>query len=178
MYSSQGPPPRSPEPESVRRKRPVLAPLPPPRSPLLEMRRRRRRRDRMISGRCSGEGVVGVCLECPVIIWDGRMNISRKGVALIYHTWMSHVSTAPSPRRPSILSRNPSSFAVTMDDVQEFQESTTIKFEWTLKGLKQLFESRCAHTRLPHATPVQTVADSSYSIAAVEGKQSPRSPRA
>ena len=29
-----------------------------------------------------------------------------------------------------------------MDDIQEFQESTTIKFEWTLKGLKQLFESR------------------------------------
>jgi len=60
---------------------------------------------------------------------------------------MSHVSTGPYPRRTPILSRNPSSSLTTvaMDDVQEFQESTTIKFEWTLKGLKQLFESRCGH---------------------------------
>ncbi|KAF9778754.1 hypothetical protein BJ322DRAFT_1092448 [Thelephora terrestris] len=56
---------------------------------------------------------------------------------------MSHVFASPYPRRASILSRNPSSslFSVTMEDVQEFQESTSIKFEWTLKGLKQLFES-------------------------------------
>ena len=62
---------------------------------------------------------------------------------------MFHVSTGPYPRRAPILSRYPSSSLTTvaMDDVQEFQESTTIKFEWTLRGLKQLFESRCDRFR-------------------------------
>lgn len=56
---------------------------------------------------------------------------------------MSHVFTGPYPRRASMLTRNPSSSltTATMEDVQEFQESTTIKFEWTLRGLRQLFES-------------------------------------
>jgi hypothetical protein len=65
-------------------------------------------------------------------------------------TQMSHVFTSPHPRRASNLSRNPSSShtAAAMEDVQEFQESTTIKFEWTLKGLKQLFESRYDHFQI------------------------------
>lgn len=51
------------------------------------------------------------------------------------------------------LSCNPSSslFSETMEDVQEFQESTTIKFEWTLRGLKQLFESRCGSASIPRS---------------------------
>lgn len=31
-----------------------------------------------------------------------------------------------------------------MDSAAEFQESKSITFEWTLRGLKSLFESRCA----------------------------------
>ena len=98
---------------------------------------------------------------------------------------MFHVSTGPYPRRAQVLSRNPSSSLTTvaMDDIQEFQESTTIKFEWTLRGLKQLFESRYGRFRF---LPLQDrllpssdlLADSPYLIAAVGGKQSPRSPRA
>jgi len=90
---------------------------------------------------------------------------------------MLHVSTGPYPRRAQALSRNPSSSltAVVMDDVQEFQESTTIRFEWTLRGLKQLFESRCDH--LVSDISRSEVADASCIVAAVEGKQSPRSPR-
>ena len=67
---------------------------------------------------------------------------------------MFHVSTGPYPRRAPILSRNPSQSltVVAMDNVQEFQESTTIKFEWTLRGLKQLFESRCDHICFPPRT--------------------------
>ena len=102
---------------------------------------------------------------------------------------MFHVSTGPHPRRAPNLSRNPSLSlnAVAMEDVQEFQESTTIKFEWTLRGLKQLFESRCGHFRFPPHTDripprdlcaAWIVADSSHFIAVVGGKQSPRSPRA
>lgn len=65
----------------------------------------------------------------------------------MYREMVSHVFTSPYPRRFAVPSRNPSSSlaVVTMEDVQEFQESTTIRFEWTLRGLKQLFESRCGH---------------------------------
>ena len=88
----------------------------------------------------AGEGAVGVCLECLVITLDGEHFLKSSSLC----TLMFHVSTGPYPRRAHIPSRNPSSSLTTvaMDDIQEFQESTTIKFEWTLKGLKQLFESR------------------------------------
>ena len=32
-------------------------------------------------------------------------------------------------------------------DTVEFQESNSITFEWTLRGLKALFESRCVLSR-------------------------------
>ena len=90
---------------------------------------------------------------------------------------MLHVPTGPYPHRAQALSRNPSSSlsTVAMDEVQEFQESTTIKFEWTLKGLKQLFESRCGRFI---AISRSELTDASCLTAAVEGKQSPRLPRA
>lgn len=76
-----------------------------------------------------------------------------------------HVFAGRYPRRASNLSRNPSSSlaAVVMEDVQEFQESTTIRFEWTLRDLKQLFESRCEHSEInshPVSPSASVVADS------------------
>ena len=72
MYLSQGQPPPNPGLELARRKRLALAPLPPLHPPQLEISRRRHGKDKMILGRCLGEEVVGVCLECLVIILKGR----------------------------------------------------------------------------------------------------------
>ena len=32
-------------------------------------------------------------------------------------------------------------------DTNEFMESTTVRFEWTIRGLHELFESRCVTLR-------------------------------
>lgn len=32
-------------------------------------------------------------------------------------------------------------------DSPEFMESTTVRFEWTVRGLQELFESRCVQER-------------------------------
>ena len=168
---SRGPPHRNPGPELVRGKTPVVAPLRPLRLLPLEMRRRHRR-VRTISGSCSGN-VFGAYFEMPRDHAGGVVKHFLKRSSCV-PILMSHVLTGRHPRR------NPSSSltAVKMEDVQEFQESTTIKFEWTLRGLKQLFESRYGHFPSFDPRTALLVAYSSHLITAAEGKQSPRSQKA